>query len=176
MSQTSLPALQQAIRDYVAKNGSKSLEIKTGIYWNGIKKIADGDMTHKFRRSIIDQLYDFFDLEIDDWYKENLKKWFRPTDSAIGDIFRLKRLSKGIALEQIEKDLHISKRQLMRIEAGHSLPSYKGYAINKLCQYYEFTPEEVEKIRWAVCILQDVLKIRNALAGKYDIEKEEDEE
>jgi hypothetical protein len=48
-------------------------------------------------------LYDFFALDRDTFYKENMKKRHPPTFTVIGNIMRLKRLEQHWSIEEVAK-------------------------------------------------------------------------
>lgn len=73
-------------------------------------------------RQKIDILYNFFHLPHDPWYNENMKRWVMPTESILGDIFRKKRISNGMTIDDVANRTGIGQRQIARIEAGDSMP------------------------------------------------------
>lgn len=116
----------------------------------------------KHRKNNLDILYEFFRLPQDKWYHENMKKWVKPTESVLGEIFRKKRLKIGLSIDEVERKTKIGSRQIARLEAGDSLPSFSSYTITQLLQLYSFKDEEREKIRWFMTILRDIVSINNA--------------
>lgn len=92
-----------------------------------------------------------------------MKKWVKPTESILGEIFRKKRLSLGLSIDEIERKTKIGSRQIARLEAGDSLPSFSSYTITQLLQLYNFNFDEREKIRWFIVVLRDMVNINNTL-------------
>ncbi len=117
----------------------------------------------KYRKSNLDVVYAFFDMERDDWYHDNLKKWVKPTESILGEIFRKKRLQLGLSMQEIDRKIHVGVRQIARIEAGDSLPGITSYTIIKLVELYGFTEQESVTIRWFITLLRDMVNINNTL-------------
>lgn len=154
--------LREKILEVKAKKNMEHLCNMSGLSYSFFDDIIKGSHK-KYRKGKLDIAYDHFKLERDEWYHENMKKWVRPTESILGEIFRKKRLGMGLSMDDIDKKLHIGARQIARIEAGDSLPSFGSYTITKLLELYEFTPEEREKIRWFIVVLRDVININNAM-------------
>ncbi len=154
--------LRTKIIAYREKNGMASLVCHTGIQESMLNNIVS-ERHGKHRKNNLDILYDFFRLPKDPWYHENMKKWVKPTESILGEIFRKKRLQLGLSMDDIDARIHVGSRQIARLEAGDSLPSFSSYTITKLLEIYEFTNEEREKIRWFIVVLRDMVNINNAL-------------
>jgi hypothetical protein len=156
------------IRTYLKddERNSTTLSNATGVDVGIINSILSGKRK-KYRSTTLDILYEYFGIERDDYYKENLKRWVMPVESILGSILRNRRIQMWYSIEDVANLVKWEERQLARIEAGDSLPSYQSYYISKLLPLYQFTPQEQEQIRWFICILKDMVKIHN----KYDIEK-----
>lgn len=86
-------------------------------------------------------------------------KHFQPTNSILGSIFRLRRLSLGYKMEDVARIIKANERSIRRIEEWKALSSYTSYIVSQLIIAYEFTPQEAEKIRWFICIIKDMITI-----------------
>ena len=161
--------IKQKIREFLSKNSLTLLSDKTKIDPRQIKLILEDDK-HKFQQSTLDVLYDFFDLDKDSFYRDNLKIRYRPTEAVLWNILRGKRIKMWWSLSEVAYMIKWDERQLRRIESWDSLPSYKSYYITQLVKLYRFNPHEEEIIRWFICILSDMIKINN----KYDLENVEE--
>ena len=157
-----MSALRDKIIEIKNKNMIDNLCNRTGIGISFFDKIVNCS-NGKFRKNNLDIIYDYFWLEKDEWYHDNLKKWIKPTESVLGEIFRKKRLQMWLSMEQIDKKIHVWTRQIARIEAGDSLPSFGSYTITSLLTLYDFSKEEKEKIRWFIVVLRDIVNINNNL-------------
>jgi len=161
---TDLPKLIKAVRNHNGHNGwltdlSKETGISRSALWSlkNMKKV-------KYRKQTLDVLYDYFKMEYDTFYKDNMKKWHPPTFAVIGNIMRLKRLENHWSVEDVAKIVKGSVRELYRIEAWDSLPSYRSRYMTELLEIYEFTEEERNTIMWGIAIVKDLIKMNN----KYD--------
>lgn len=161
--------LKSAINKYIEKYGIQRLYDSTWLDAKFFERLMSGNHKYKFRKNNLDILYSLLNLERDNFYFENSKKWVKATDSILGDIFRKKRLEMCITIERVAKIIRVSERQIARIEAGDALPSFNSYMITKLIELYDFDLEESEKIRWFIVILRDLITINNNLEKK-DIE------
>lgn len=155
--------LQSKMKEFATYRSMRELNQKTGIPIEILERIQKGDRHGKYKKPTLDILYWFFALPTDAWYCSNVKKWTKPTESILGEIFRKKRIEMGLSILQVEARTHIGSRQIARIEAGDSLPSFGSYTMMNLINLYEFTEEEREKIRWFISILRDLVTMNNNL-------------
>lgn len=160
--------LQEKIIEFEKENWLKQLFFATGINVWILRKIKNWNRKHKYKRITLNSLYTYFKIQRDSFYIENMKKRVKPTESLLWEIFREKRISLGYELYDVAKLIKWDVRQLARFEAWDSLPSYRGYYINELVKLYWFDEETTEKIRWFVCILNDLRSIyRNMTLQEY---------
>lgn len=159
------PSLIKAIRTYQWDDGwwLTDLSRQTGVSRSALRSLKNLKKT-KYRKQTLDVLYDFFDIDRDEFYKDNMKKRHPPTFTVIGNIMRLKRLEQHWSIEEVAKIIKWSPRELYRIEAWDSLPSYRSWYMTELLELYEFTEEEKHTIMWWIAIVKDLIKLNN----KYD--------
>lgn len=154
--------LQKRMAAFRKEHGNGTLSARTGLSESMLDEVLRGKHG-KHRKNNLDILYSFFGLEPDAWYRANMKKWVKPTESVLGEMFRKKRLSMGMSLEDVRKATKIGTRQLARLEAGDSLPSFSSYTVTKLLELYDFDEGQRERIRWFVVVLRDIVSINNSL-------------
>lgn len=154
--------VRDKVIDYINKQWFKKIIGSTGLNREVFQNMID-NKSCKFQKKTLDILYDFFRLEKDEFYQDNLKKWVMPTESILGEILRKKRLQAWMTIPDVQKIIKVDSRQIARIEAWDSLPSFWGYTMTKLLLIYEFTEEEREKIRWFITILKDLIIINHKL-------------
>lgn len=88
-----IPKLIERIADARKRDGGYSkLSQQTGIQDTMLAGIAGGKHG-KHRKNTLDILYEHFGLPKDEWYLDNMKKWVKPTESVLGEVFRKKRLA-----------------------------------------------------------------------------------
>lgn len=154
--------LVKKILEHRKRNGTEALPLATGIRESTIDSIV-GNWNGKHRKNTLDILYEFFALPKDAWYHENMKKWVKPTESVLGEIFRKKRLAMSLSIPDVSKRTRVGERQIARLEAGDSLPSFQSYTVTRLVDLYGFTEDERQKIRWFAVVLRDVVSINNSM-------------
>lgn len=130
----------------------------------------------KYQKKTLDILYAYFEIDVDDFYTNNIKKRNVPTFSVIWNIFRSKRLLANLSISEAAKRIDWSERELARIEAGDSLPSYNSWYVVQLMELYDFTEEERTKLTRWVAILKDLMDLNNKIDKSNsldDIEKQQ---
>lgn len=161
---SSFPLLIKAIRNHQWHGGwLTDLARETGISRSALRSLKNLKKV-KYRKQTLDVLYEYFELEYDEFYKENMKKRHPPTFAVIGNIMRLKRLEHHRSVEEVAKIIKGSVREIYRIEAWDSLPSYRSWYMTELLALYEFSEEEKNKIMRWIAIVKDLIKINN----RYD--------
>jgi len=157
----SLPPLIKKIRYYQNNDWwLANLSRKTGISRSALRSLKNLKKI-KYRKQTLDVLYEYFDLVYDTFYNDNMKKRNPPTFAVIGNIMRSKRIAHHRSVEEVARMIKGSVRELYRIEAGDSLPSYSSWYMEQLLELYEFEWEEREKIMWGILIVKDLIKINN---------------
>lgn len=154
--------LQKRMAAFRREHGNGTLSARTGLSESMLDEVLRGKHG-KHRKHNLDILYSFFGLEPDAWYRANMKKWVKPTESILGEILRKKRLSLGMSLDDVRRATKIGTRQLARLEAGDSLPSFSSYTVGALLDLYGFDDAHRERIRWFVVVLRDMVNINNSL-------------
>jgi transcriptional regulator with XRE-family HTH domain len=166
-----LPKLIKAINNHQWNGGwLTDLSRETGISRSALWSLKNMKKV-KYRKQTLDVLYNYFQMEYDTFYKENMKKRHPPTFAVIWNIMRLKRLEAHRAMEDVAKLIKGSVRELYRIEAWDSLPSYRSRYMTELLELYEFTEEERNTIMRWIAIVKDLIKMNN----KYDSDNQTDD-
>lgn len=156
--------LQDKIIRFCRWSTIASLSSRTWISSNYLDRIRVWYRKNgKYRKNTLDILYEFFQIPKDHWYYANLKKNVKPSESVLGEIFRKKRINMCMSLHDVASKIHVWVRELARIEAGDSLPSFGSHTMVNLINLYDFNEEEREKIRWFVSILRDLVTMNNEI-------------
>lgn len=92
---------------------------------------------------------------------QHLKK-----DNVVWILFRMRREALGYEREEVANIIKCSLRNIFRIESGYVLSSPHSYIISQLLTLYQFNDQEVEVIRWYICLFKDMI----TLTKKYDRE------
>lgn len=136
--------LEQKLREYLWKHSIEHLYHKTWISPTVFYKILKREWK-KYNKNTLDILYDFFNLPIDSFYKENLKKWYSKTPSLFWTFVRYKRLKYQISVDELAKKIKMEKRALLRLESWDALPWYNSHSIQNIFEILNFTKEEREE-------------------------------
>lgn len=95
-----IPTLVKKIR---ANNQSLSyIESETGVGKTTLRKLKSMK-PGKYKKNTLDVLYQYFDIERDDFYDDQMKKRYPPTFSVIGNILRQKRIQMGLSIAEVAK-------------------------------------------------------------------------
>lgn len=156
--------LIQKIKEYLKEYSIRSLCDRSWIHDSAILSMIKGEHK-KYRRNTLDILYEFFSLEKDNFYRENMKKWFPKTESLLWTLIRFKRVRANLNLGVLAKQIKMSERALARIESGDSLPYCNSRSIKHIMEVLEFTKEEKEIIGRYI----EVMKETEKLVKKYEI-------
>ena len=135
--------LVKKIKDYLKDHSIQELYNRTGVSPTVIYKLLKRDWW-RYNKTKLDILYDFFKLEKDDFYKDNLRKRYRKTESLFWTFIRYKRLKLNKHLDELAEKIMMEKRALARLEAGDSLPWFKSWTIQHLFEELKFTEQEKE--------------------------------
>lgn len=154
------PLVIQKLKEFMVKNHPYWLQRIHDRTWLG--HVAINNLLNvkkkKYKPSTINVLYEFFKLERDDWYRENLKKWHQEPDSILGKFFREKRLQLGLSIHEVARQLkNIDDRTIHRIESGDSFPNFTSYTIIQLIKLYRLSEEEKNTIMWHLVLGHDMM-------------------
>lgn len=155
------PLIVEKIREYKTRNGEywlSRLSDRTGLGTIAIENVFY-QRKQKYKISTLDELYDYFKIEKDEWYKSNLKKWHQKPDSIIWSIFRAKRIEMWLSLHDAARENKIDERTIKRLESGDALPRFEQYTMKRLVNFYGFTDEEKITIWWWITITNDLMAI-----------------
>lgn len=156
--------LVEKIRDYLNTHTIQELHgetwVCTGVFYSLLKRDWK-----KYNKNTLDILYSFFKLERDQFYKDNLKKWYPKTPSLFGTFIRYKRLKMEIDLHDLAKKIRTDERALARFESWDALPTFDGWTIQHLMEALQFTDEEKTMAK----IYIDNMKWLEKTIKKYDI-------
>lgn len=156
--------LVEKIREYLDTHTIQELHNKTGVCTGVFYSLLKRDWK-KYNRNTLDILYDFFSLERDEFYKDNLKKWYPKTPSLFWTFIRYKRLKMEIDLHDLAKEIKTDQRALARLESWDALPSINSWTIQHLMDALQFTDDE----RTMTKIYIDSMKMLEKAIKKYDI-------
>lgn len=155
----------EIVRKAEKEHGIDHLARRLNVSYSFIHSLLNGKY-NKIRPKKLERLYRHYDLPVDKFYIENLQKRYKPNESVLGNLFMVRRIQKGLTVAQVAKKIKGDVRSINRIEAGNSLPSYRGRYILKLLELYDFTEEEENTIKRYIVNLKDMVKILR----KYDQE------
>lgn len=156
--------LVEKIRKYLDDHTIQDLHNQTGICTGVFYSLLKRDWK-KYSKNTLDILYSFFELPRDQFYNNNLKKWYPKTPSLFGTFVRYKRLHKEIDIKQLSKMVRVDERALARLESGDALPTFDSWTIQHIMEALDFNDEEKTMTK----IYIDNMKWIEKTIKKYDI-------
>lgn len=156
--------LLKKIKSYLKEHSLKILCGHSWVHESVILSLVKWEHK-KYNRNILDILYEFFNLEKDNFYRDNMKKWYPKTESLLWTLIRFKRVRKEINLEMLASDTKMWARALARIESGDSLPYYNSWSIQHIMEALQFTKEERKQVKDYIEVMKNIEK----LVKKYEI-------
>jgi len=148
--------LKKRIKQYLAEKWDFWLLSKeTGLSMSVLISFFE-NKKRKYTKNTLDILYDFFGIEHDDFYNENIKKWYPKTPSLFGSFIRGKRIDANIMIGELAREIKVKKRTLVRLESWDSLPSYSGRTMTNLMEYLKFSKKEMELSKKYIAIMKEL--------------------
>lgn len=109
--------LKKLMQEYIEKHSIERLEQETGIKNAILREILNSNPRRaKFRQTTLDALYEFFGLVSDNFYFDNLKKWYPKTETLLGTFLRTKRIQMGYSHEKLAGLINGNKLAIQRLE------------------------------------------------------------
>ncbi len=157
--------LAKKLKEYI-QNHRNGKQLITQLTW--VKEAALDNVllwrTEKHKLTTINALYEFFRLQRDEWYRENLKKWKINTSTMFGEFFHELRIRSWKSIQEVASDLrNIDERTLERLENGHTFPYCNSYTIMKLIEYYGLNEEQKGNILWYLSISHEFKNMYSGL-------------
>lgn len=156
--------LVEKIKQYLDENTIQDLYHATGVNTGVFYSLLKRDWK-KYNKNTLDILYSFFGLPRDQFYNDNLKKWYPKTPSLFGTFVRYKRLHQEVDLKELAVKLRMDERALARLESGDALPTFDSWTIQHMMDALDFTSEE----RTMAKIYIDNMKWLEKTIKKYDL-------
>ena len=151
--------LQEKITSFLDNHWTKKLRQETWIWCKAIDSIKKGYKNKKYTKQTLDTLYEFFDIEKDKFYRDNLKKWIKSDESALWSLLRKKREQVWLSKKEVAKIIKWTERHLSRIEAWDMTPHFNSYYLREILKVYKFSEEDSNQIRWYVASLHDIIEL-----------------
>lgn len=109
--------LKKLMQEYIEKYSIERLEQETGVKNAILREILNNNPRRaKFRQTTLDALYEFFGLVADNFYFDNLKKWYPKTETLLGTFLRTKRIQMGYSHEKLASLINGNKLAIQRLE------------------------------------------------------------
>lgn len=70
-------------------------------------------------------------------------------------------------MREVARIIKGDKREVARIEAGDSLPSYDSYYMQQLIELYELTDQERHVLMWLIPLLKDAIECLRKRDGDW---------
>lgn len=137
----------------------KILRHETWIWCKAIYSIMRWHKNKKYTSQTLDTLYDFFELEKDNFYKENQKKWLKSDESILWVLLKKKREQLQLSKKEVAKIIKWTEREMTRIESWDVAPKFNSYYLRELIKLYNFSDSEWNQIKWYVASLHDIIEL-----------------
>lgn len=151
--------IQQRIKEFLDINNMKKLRHETWIWCKAIYSIMRWYKNKKYTSQTLDTLYDFFELEKDNFYKENQKKWLKSDESILWILLKKKREQLQLSKKEVAKIIKWTEREMTRIESWDVAPKFNSYYLRELLNLYKFSENERNQIKWYVASLHDIIEL-----------------
>ena len=151
--------IQQRIKEFLDINNMKKLRHETWIWCKAIYSIMRWHKNKKYTSQTLDTLYDFFELEKDNFYKENQKKWLKSDESILWVLLKKKREQLQLSKKEVAKIIKWTEREMTRIESWDVAPKFNSYYLRELIKLYNFSDSEWNQIKWYVASLHDIIEL-----------------
>jgi len=151
--------IQQRIKEFLDINNMKKLRHETWIWCKAIYSIMRWHKNKKYTSQTLDTLYDFFELEKDNFYKENQKKWLKSDESILWVLLKKKREQLQLSKKEVAKIIKWTEREMTRIESWDVAPKFNSYYLRELIKLYNFSESEWNQIKWYVASLHDIIEL-----------------
>lgn len=148
------PLIEKILTHRDDRNLSRMTGFSVKFFWT-IKK----QWKHPFfrmRKSTLDELYRYFKLKPDEFYYARIKKTENSSDFILWELFKLRRMSLGLSVEQVAESIRWTDREIKRIENGDVLPYETSWYTSKLIELYQFSQEDDDRIRWHIVLLREI--------------------
>lgn len=143
-----LECIAATVEEYGKERAAARLKISPFV----LSSMLSWHPKKKLNTAILRQMYAHFSLEFDDFYFYNYFLAYNKKrhEGIIGNIFRIRRIERGLTIVAVARALKIDEKTIDRLERGCQLPSSNSYSIQKMMELYGFTPEERRAIIQAI--------------------------
>jgi hypothetical protein len=84
----------QLIKAEEKENGLEYLANRVGVSYSFLYSLVNSKY-NKVNKNKLEKLYDHYHLDKDSFFIDNLRKWYKPNNSILGNIFMVRRIQKG---------------------------------------------------------------------------------
>lgn len=132
------------IKEYLEKNTVRTLQENAKV-WSYIIYDLEKEWK-KVSKKVLDRLYNFFELEKDDFYFSKLSnyKWY--IYNPLWELLRKRREKLWFTREQIAKMIKWTDRHIRRLENGDMTYWSNYYYVKEILKLYKFSKIEENQI------------------------------
>lgn len=136
--------LQKKIKEYLQNHSVRNLMKATQIS-SGIIYLLKDWVERKYNKRILDNMYLFFHLEKDLFYKKNIS--IPQSSNFLWHFFKLRRERLWLKRNEVAKLIKWEERQIKRFENGEVCYNSNSYYFKELIKLYNINPQEKELIQ-----------------------------
>lgn len=149
--------LQSKIKEYLQNNSVRNLMKATNISCWIIYLLKDW-VERKYNKRILDNIYLFFNIEKDVFYKKNIM--VPQSHNSLGQFFKLRRERLWLKRSEVAKLIKWEERQIKRFENGEVYYNCNSYYFKELTILYNLTNKEKDLIKNYANSLKDLINLQ----------------
>jgi len=146
------------LAEFLENFSARKLREETGIWCGTIYAIKDWHKNKKYTKHTLDTLYEFFNLEKDLFYTENLKIHYQ-NENPFWILFKTRREKLWFTKHEVAKKIKWTERHLTRIESWDSSYRINSYYLKELIVLYNFDQGQANQIMSYVLSLGDIIDL-----------------
>lgn len=136
--------LKEKIKKFLENHTVRELQDRAKIWAYVIYDLENEEK--KFSKKVLDRLYDFFNLEKDDFYFSKLTKYKWYLYNPLWELLRKRREKLGLTREQVAKMIKWSDRHIRRLESWNMTYWSNYYYVKEIIKLYKFSKIEENQI------------------------------
>lgn len=136
--------LKEKIKKFLENHTVRELQKQAKVWAYVIYDLENEEK--KFSKKVLDRLYDFFNLEKDDFYFSKLTKYKWYLYNPLWELLRKRREKLWLSREQVAKMIKWSDRHIRRLESWNMTYWSNYYYVKEIIKLYKFSKIEENQI------------------------------
>lgn len=136
--------LKEKIKKFLENHTVRELQKQAKVWAYVIYDLENEEK--KFSKKVLDRLYNFFNLEKDDFYFSKLTKYKWYLYNPLWELLRKRREKLWLSIEQVAKMIKWSDRHIRRLESWNMTYWSNYYYVKEIIKLYKFSKIEENQI------------------------------